>query len=73
MTLGLKIKCSCYCPYVVSSTLSLEKISCPNCGKSPSCSDKIVELMKISSQIPDIEKDDNKRDISIQFEDMNIW
>lgn len=52
MTLGLKIKCSCYCSYTISNTLSLDKISCPNCGKIPSFSDKVVDLMKTASQLP---------------------
>ena len=73
MTLGLKIKCSCYCSYTISNTLSLDKISCPNCGKIPSFSDKVVDLMKTASQISDSEKDNNGDEIFICFEDMNIW
>lgn len=70
MDLKLKIRCSCLCSYTISNTLSLEKISCPNCGKIPSCSSKVVELMNIASQIPDVEKDEY---ISISFEDTNNW
>ena len=73
MTLGLKIKCSCYCSYTISNTLSLDKISCPNFGKTPSVSDKVVDLRKTASQIPDSEKDNNGDERFMCFEGMNIW
>lgn len=65
MDIKLKIKCSCFCSYVVSENISKEEISCPNCGKIPSYSENLVKMLKIAKEIPDIEKVENGHDISI--------
>lgn len=56
MDIKLKIKCSCYCSYVVSENISQEEVSCPNCGKIPSYSENLVKMLKIAREIRTLRK-----------------
>lgn len=65
MDLKLKIKCACFCSYCVGDSISEKEIRCPNCGRIPSYSANLVEMLKIAKEIPDIEHLENGRDMSI--------
>lgn len=66
MDLKLKIKCSCSCSYTIDQSISGKEVSCPNCGKVPSFSNKVVEMLNIAKEIPDFEKSDGINNLSIR-------
>ncbi len=65
MDLRLKIGCTCYCSYCVSDKISEKEVRCPNCGRIPSYSAKLIEMLNVAKEIPDVEKLEGGKDISI--------
>lgn len=51
MDLRIHIRCACLAGYDISNNCSVEKISCPNCGKIHPQSDQLIELLRIANAI----------------------
>ena len=51
MLLRATVKCSCGCTYEIVSDTPHDSISCPNCSKRFSESDKLIEILKIYDSI----------------------
>lgn len=52
MFLKVQITCTCSCKYVVNEKVSVDKITCPNCGKEYSNSAKLLDILNTAKEIP---------------------
>lgn len=66
MNIKFKISCPCFCSYCVSDGISEKEIRCPNCGRVPSFSEKLVQLLNIAKEIPYNERFEDGHEMSIR-------
>ncbi len=50
--LSFKISCTCGCAYSINEDINVDKVACPNCGLPHPHSDKLISVLKLSSEIP---------------------
>lgn len=66
MYLKFKISCPCFCSYRINEDITEEEIRCPNCGRVPNFSSKLIQILKTAKEIPDNEHFDDGHEMSIR-------
>ena len=66
MLLKATVKCSCGCAYEIISNISHDSISCPNCNKQFSDSDKLAEILRIYDSMEFADKNADNESLKIE-------